>query len=228
MTAFVLISRFELEAVRPLSDFAYRLFCELLALANHKTGDISTTYALLEQHMTPQQRSGAHKTEEVTTKRLRTAVAVLVSAGVLWMRKTEGKGLFLRVLGRGGVVKRGSANDGGKGSISEGGKGRVDLPMKTDPKEGEEGQGQKVEEGQEEGQAIYQEGNINKARALEAFERLRQQMTRSSGGKQQTPEGVEQSPAYAGHAPQGDAMASVSSLFDGNLIAVLNERRGKT
>lgn len=116
--AFVLLAGPELMQLRKLNDFAFRLFLELLAMADFTTGHVWTTYpvlvALLDFDRTPK----AHAVPKPTQQRLRTALQSLIDLDLVKdmdrQRNERAGGLFFRVNGRGRI----SASNGMSNTMS--------------------------------------------------------------------------------------------------------------
>lgn len=103
--------------LRKLGDLPFRLFVELLAMADHVTGRISTSYAVLLALLDFDQVPCAHAAEKPTQKRVRTALEHLASLGLVKLdrvKNEKAKGLFLKVQTRAGI----SVSDPMKGSMS--------------------------------------------------------------------------------------------------------------
>lgn len=97
----------EVIQLRRLDDFAYRLFIELVGMADFTTGRIATTYAvliaLLDFDVTPK----AHTKPKPTKQRIRTALDQLselkLIKGMDPQRNERAGGLFFRVASRGRI-----------------------------------------------------------------------------------------------------------------------------
>lgn len=104
--AFVLVAGLELMQLRKLGDLPFRLFIELLAMADHVTGRVQTSYAVLLSLLDFDQAACAHADDKPTPRRVRTALEHLISLGLVKVdriRNEKAKGLFLKVNGRAGI-----------------------------------------------------------------------------------------------------------------------------
>lgn len=98
--SFVLIGGLELMQLRKLSWLARCVFFELRAMADHSTGRVSTSYAVLSALLDFDQAPQAHTTPGATQKRLRTALADLAALGLVRIdpiKNEKAKGLFLKL-----------------------------------------------------------------------------------------------------------------------------------
>ncbi|MEK8027234.1 hypothetical protein [Pseudaquabacterium rugosum] len=103
---FVMVAGLELMQLRKLGWLARVVYIELLAMADHATGRISTSYAVLEALADFDQAPGAHSAIRPTAQRLRTALDELVSMRLVTVDRIANekrKGLFLRVATRVGI-----------------------------------------------------------------------------------------------------------------------------
>lgn len=147
---FVMLDGIELISLRRLSDLAFRLFLELVAMDREGSGRIATTYAVLMSLLDFDQAPCAHAADKPTLKRIRTALEHLASVGLVRLdraRNELGKGLFLRVKTR----EEMSAARAMKGSM----RGRREKPAKQATARPSAKRG--GDEGQTEGQG-FQEG----------------------------------------------------------------------
>jgi len=97
---FVLIDGIEVLTLRKLSDLAFRLFFEIVAMDRMGSGRISTTYAVLLSLLDFDAAPGAQRIAKPTVKRIRTALEHLASVGLVLFshdRNRADKGLFLKV-----------------------------------------------------------------------------------------------------------------------------------
>lgn len=97
---FVLLGGLELMQLRKLTDLAFRLYVELLAMADHATGRVATSYAVLLALLDFDQLPGAHAMPKPTQQRLRTALQSLIDLHLVRVdriKNEKAKGLFLRV-----------------------------------------------------------------------------------------------------------------------------------
>jgi len=104
--AFVLLGGLELMQLRKLGDLAFRLFVELLALADHATGRVDTSYAVLLALLDFDQAHGAHAATKPTLQRVRTALEALIALQLVRVdriKNEKAKGLFLRLPSRAGI-----------------------------------------------------------------------------------------------------------------------------
>jgi hypothetical protein len=96
---FVMLGGSELIALRKLPTLAGRLFLELLAMADHATGAIRTSYAVLLALVDFDQVQCAHAPDKPTLKRIRTAIDQLEQARLLardCVKNEKQQALFLR------------------------------------------------------------------------------------------------------------------------------------
>lgn len=115
----------ELLQLRKLGDLPFRLFLELLAMADHATGRIVTSYAVLLALLDFDQAPCAHAADKPTPRRVRTALEHLLELGLVRLdriKNEKDKGLFLKVQPRGRI----SAPEGMKGRLSD----RPEKPAK--------------------------------------------------------------------------------------------------
>jgi len=194
---FVMLGGSELIALRKLPTLAGRLFLELLAMADHATGAIRTSYAVLLALVDFDQVQCAHAPDKPTLKRIRTAIDQLEQARLLardCVKNEKQQALFLRVQSRAGISAPAESFGRVKGRAA-----REKKPAKsgTYAKQAEpvrQGEGQRVQENSlpptPTGAPIPQ-GVREKLAAV-----------RGAGGKQQAPQGG-QNLAPAGHAPRG-------------------------
>lgn len=199
--AFVMLGGLELLQLRKLGDLPFRLFVELLAMADHATGRISTSYAVLLALLDFDQVPGAHAADKPTTKRIRTALEALCQLQLVRVdriKNEKAQGLFLRVQSRAGI----SAPDGMKGR----GKGRVERPKKQDPTiTCTKAAG---EDGQTEGQGVQEKflSPISPSCPPEEMQRLRavrQRIDEAAQGRDQAPQGGQTTRPQAGTPPRG-------------------------
>lgn len=105
--AFSICAGLETLQLRRLDDFAYRLFHELLTLADFTSGQIRVTYAVLISLMDFDRTPGAHAKPLPTKQRLRTAIEALCELKLIReldrQRNERAGGLFFRVAPRGGI-----------------------------------------------------------------------------------------------------------------------------
>jgi hypothetical protein len=97
---------------------ARSLFWELLAMADHVNGRISTSYAVLIALLDFDQMPGAHAEPKPTQRRVRTALEHLIELGLVEVdriKNEKAKGLFLKVPTRVGI----SASDARKDRRSD-------------------------------------------------------------------------------------------------------------
>ena len=186
--AFVMASGLELIQLRKLSWVARVLFFELLALADHATGRISTSYAVLAALLDVDQAPTAHTHDAPTLKRLRVALASLESVGLVRsdpIANEKKKALVLRVSPRGGIGTP-SENQGRQRGRPERAKKQAPTTpyAQTGPVEGQtEGQG--VQENNSPPTPSVSTGPADARRALQAVAaELR------AGGNKRAPKGA--------------------------------------
>jgi len=146
---FVMLAGLELMTLRQLSHLARALFIELLALADHVTGQGSTSWAVLCALLDFDRTPKAHAVAGATVKRLRTAMEELRAAGLVRVdriKNEKAQGLFFRVGTRQGL----SAPDAMRGRV----RGRVEKPEKPATTRGSRRRG--TDEGQGEGQGVQE------------------------------------------------------------------------
>lgn len=103
---FVMVAGLELMQLRKLGWLARCLFLELLALADHTTGRVSTSYAVLAALLDFDAAPQAHTTATPTQQRIRTALADLVAMRLVSVDRIANEkrqGLFLKVQSRVGI-----------------------------------------------------------------------------------------------------------------------------
>jgi len=104
--AFVLLGGLELMQLRKLPHLARSMFFELLALADHSTGRVRTSYAVLAALLDWDAAPTANTPGKPTLKQLRGALASLASVGLVRVdpiKNEKTKALFLRVSPRAGI-----------------------------------------------------------------------------------------------------------------------------
>ena len=146
---FVLLGGLELMQLRKLPWLARCLFLELLALADHSTGRVETSYAVLASLLDFDAAPQAHDTAAPTQKRIRTALADLVALRLVTVDRIANekrKGLFLRLASRTGI----SATANMMGRL----KGRPERAKK--PAKSETCAPEAPHEGQTEGQGVQE------------------------------------------------------------------------
>lgn len=148
--AFVAVGGLELLQLRKLSWLARCMFLELLALADHATGRVETSYAVLAALLDFDQLPGAHADKRPTVKALRTALDALASLGLVRVDRIANekrKGLFLRVQARPSVFASAAGKGRGRGRDESAAKPALArVPARRGAEEGQtEGQG--VQEG---------------------------------------------------------------------------------
>jgi hypothetical protein len=147
--SFILLAGLELMQLRKLGDLAFRLFIELLAMADHVTGQVSTSYAVLLALLDFDQVACAHAADKPTPKRIRTALDHLVELRLVRLdriKNEKAKGLFLKVKSRAGI----SASEPRKGSM----KGRPENGAK--PATARSAGARPRDEGQTDGQGVQE------------------------------------------------------------------------
>lgn len=147
--AFVMCGGLELIQLRKLRWLSRCLFFELLAMADHSTGRIETSYAVLAALLDFDQDPCAHAKPGPTTKRIRTALADLAALGLVRVDRIANEkrqGLFLKVAGRAGI----GAPSESSGRL----RGRVSPPKK--PAAAKTYAAKRATEGQTEGQGIQE------------------------------------------------------------------------
>ena len=101
---FVLQFGLELIQLRRLDDFAFRVFIELLAMADFITGQINTSHAVLIGLLDYDRTPRAHEGARASKKRLQRVFAELVALNLIFDFDTDfnerRRGLFFRVAGR--------------------------------------------------------------------------------------------------------------------------------
>lgn len=103
---FVILAGLELMQLRKLSWLARAMFPELLALADHIDGKVSTSYAVLNALLRPDQPEAGPRLDAPTIKRLRGALDELVALRLVRIdriKNEKAQGLFLRVPSRVGI-----------------------------------------------------------------------------------------------------------------------------
>lgn len=103
---FVLVAGLELMQLRKLGWLARCLFLELLAMADHTTGRVSTSYAVLASLLDFDAAPQAHSAATPTQQRIRTALADLVALRLVKVDRIANEkrqGLFLQVQSRVGI-----------------------------------------------------------------------------------------------------------------------------
>jgi len=111
---FVMLGGLELLQLRKLGWLARALFIELLAMADHSTGRISTSYAVLAALLDFDQAPTAHQAAAPTLQRLRTALDELVALRLVHVDRIANekrKGLFLKVQTRAGISAPGEKSN---------------------------------------------------------------------------------------------------------------------
>lgn len=104
--AFVMCAGLELIQLRKLRWLSRCLFFELLAMADHQTGRIETSYAVLAALLDFDQDPCAHVEAAPTVQRIRTALADLVGLALVRadrIANEKRQGLFLKVATRSGI-----------------------------------------------------------------------------------------------------------------------------
>ena len=104
--AFVMCAGLELIQLRKLRWLSRCLFFELLAMADHVTGRIETSYAVLAALLDFDQDPCAHVEPTVSVQRIRTALDDLVALRLVRVDRIANekrKGLFLKVATRTGI-----------------------------------------------------------------------------------------------------------------------------
>jgi hypothetical protein len=105
--SFVLVGGLELIQLRKVGWLARCMFYELLAMADHSTGRVSTSYAVLGALLDFDRTPGAHAAPGATVQRLRTALADLAALRLVTLdpiKNEKAKGLFLKVQSRDGIT----------------------------------------------------------------------------------------------------------------------------
>lgn len=108
---FVLIAGLELMQLRKVSWLARALFSELVAMADHVSGRISTSYAVLTALLDFDAAPTANTPDRATVQRLRTALAGLIelrlvfvdTAWVIDSKKRDDRRLFFELPSRVGM-----------------------------------------------------------------------------------------------------------------------------
>lgn len=115
---YVMLGGLELMQLRKLQPLARWLFVELVAMADHVTGRIVTSYAVLEALLDFDQAPCAHAADKPTQRRVRTALEQLLELRMVRLdriKNEKDKGLFLKVAGR----KRISPSEGMSDRLSD-------------------------------------------------------------------------------------------------------------
>lgn len=102
----MLVGGLELLQLRKLPALARALFLELLAMADHGTGRVRTSYAVLCALLDWDAAPTANTPAKPTPKQLRTALASLAALGLVRVdpiKNEKTKTLFLRVPARAGI-----------------------------------------------------------------------------------------------------------------------------
>lgn len=135
--------------LRKLGDLSFRLFIELLAMADHVTGQVETSYAVLLALLDFDQAPCAHAADKPTPKRVRTALDHLVQLRLVRLdriKNEKAKGLFLKVKSRAGI----SASKAEKGRLT----GRRENGAK--PATARAGGARPRDDGQTDGQGVQE------------------------------------------------------------------------
>ncbi len=198
---FVMLGGLELIQLRKLGHLAFRLYLELLAMADHATGRVSTSYAVLLAILDFDQVDCAHAPDKPTTKRIRTALEHLVSLGMVRVDRVANEkrqGLFLRLPTRKSISAPGESFGRVKGRAKK---------AKT-PDESTACSATPLDEGQGEGQGVQEEYIPPKspscAQPTEATRPPPELLAavRARRGRQQAPQGG-QNVGPTAHAPRG-------------------------
>jgi len=146
---FVLLAGLELMQLRRATWLARALFVELLAMADHVTGRIETSYAVLCALCDFDQAPGRHAADRPTMRRLRTAVAHLVELGLLRVDRianAKRQTLFLRVPSRVGISAPASGKDRGRDRAAKPAESTPARPRARRPAEDRPTERQRVQE----------------------------------------------------------------------------------
>jgi hypothetical protein len=188
---FVLLGGLELIQLRKLPWLTRCMFLELLAMADHSTGRVSTSYAVLGALLDFDRTPGAHSTPAATTQRLRTALADLAALQLVKLdpiKNEKAKGLFLKVNARDGIT---SANANSNR--------RSNRPAKPDSQATARVPGASVPQEQQTEQQGDQEKNspltpqlsTGPAAVLARLQSVKRAVTaRGAGGRTRAPEGA--------------------------------------
>lgn len=161
---FVMVGGLELMQLRKLPWLARALFLELLAIADHATGRVATSYAVLTALLDFDQSPGAHALDKPSTKRLRTALEQLEGLRLVAIdrkRNEAQKGLFLSLTPRPGISAPNARKGRGSGRPENGAKRATARPAAS----------QAPEEGQTDGQGV-QDGDSSPISPLSTEARL--------------------------------------------------------
>ncbi|MBL0720205.1 hypothetical protein JI742_09915 [Piscinibacter sp. Jin2] len=128
---FVMVGGGELQRQRGLSLLARVLLLELLAIADHATGAVRTSYMALEVVCGVDPAANGRTRDDVTRRRLRDALDELEAKALVRrdaVRNEKTGALFLRLPGRAGL----SAPKGEEGRVSAGcGQPKIRVPTST-------------------------------------------------------------------------------------------------
>lgn len=199
--AFILCAGLELMQLRKLPWLARALYFELLALADHATGRIATSYAVLAALLDYDQAPTSHTGDEPTLQRIRTALDALVALRLVSVDRIANekrKGLFLRVQSRAGISAPSDNRNRQSNRPAPAKKQAKSTACAPEPRKEQQTEQQGVQEVIPSPTPSLSTGA---PRGMQAARDLVARMRRGAGGQAGPPGG--QSIAPAAHAPQG-------------------------
>lgn len=146
---FTITAHDEIVARRGLSLLARVLFDELLALADHATGAVWTSYAVLLSLVAVDPPARGPRPDPITLKQVRNALAELVDRRLVRtdpVKNEKTQRLFLRVQSRRGIGTSKEKQGTELGRVPNGKKPITTGPVGPSPTETGQGSGQGVQE----------------------------------------------------------------------------------